>query len=81
MRGGDAGASHISCEIGACHHFRILCLTTSGDPFRTVHLQRYNQGDAQDFADGCCSSTTKAVTVDSTARLKRYHEATWDLPG
>jgi hypothetical protein len=75
LRSGDAGASHVSCEIGACHHFPILCLTKSGDPFRTVHLQRYNQGDTQDFADGCCSSTTKAVAVDSTARLKRYHEA------
>ncbi len=31
--------------------------------------------DAQDFANGCCSRTTSAVDVDSTARLKRYHEA------
>src|ERR1700694_617751 len=30
--------------------------------------------DAHDFANGSCSTRTKAADVDSTARLKRYHE-------
>src|SRR5438045_3299597 len=37
-------------------------------------LCRVITSEAQDLADGCCSMTTKLALVDSTARLKRYHQ-------
>src|SRR5579884_2685639 len=38
-------------------------------------LSREITREAHDLAKGSCSMTTKQVAVDSTARLRRYHDA------